>query len=476
MVYTSKNRWVDYTIFGLSVFLVFCLLFESYVELPGLIAWVGHWHPLVLHFPIVLLLVSIFLGLTGKNIPRSLLIIAVISALITAISGFFLGKESVSKGDLLYWHQWLGGSMALLSAIWYWLYGLQMGRTTYAKVLQVVLVGLIGFTGHYGGMVTHGEDFLALPTSKAQNKIPANPLIYEHVVGRILENNCVSCHNPNKQKGDLVMNSFDGLMKGGEVGNTIIPGNPEKSELIRRLHLPVDDEEHMPPEGKSPLSDTEIRILERWIAMGSSDTMRLDNLETSDPLAILVNELMEPDPMEKWVDLPKIADSTLQRLSSDYLTIKRIASNSNALSIMAFPPPEYSSDYIMNLNSIAINIVELDFSNLPIGQQEMSVVALCANLEKLELDRTPITDVEIAVLQNLSKLRLLKVYNTGITDSSIAIFEKMESLKKLYLWKTNISKQSLAALKLEKSNILIDNGIDEELKLFFIASDSTMAE
>ena len=102
MTYTSKSRWVDYVVLGLSVFLIFCLLFESYIELPRLVSWVGRWHPLVLHFPIVLLLIAIFLGLTGKKVPHLLLTVGVLSALITAVSGFFLGKDALVKGDLLF--------------------------------------------------------------------------------------------------------------------------------------------------------------------------------------------------------------------------------------------------------------------------------------------------------------------------------------------------------------------------------------
>src|SRR5680860_1744207 len=102
MTNTVKNRWADYTVLGLSVFLIFCLLFESFIELPNGVAWLGRWHPLVLHFPIVLLLIAIFLGLSGKSVPKLLLTVAVLSALVTAILGFFLGKEVPIKGCLLY--------------------------------------------------------------------------------------------------------------------------------------------------------------------------------------------------------------------------------------------------------------------------------------------------------------------------------------------------------------------------------------
>lgn len=472
MAYTFKNGKVDYVVFGLSVFLIFCLLFESYIELPVLVAWIGRWHPLVLHFPIVLLLIAIFLGLTGKKIPRILLTIAVISALLTAISGFFLGKETGSKGDLLFWHQWLGSGLALLASLWYGLEELQLGGKIYTKITQVVIIGLIVLTGHYGGMVTHGQDFLALPKDKKQDIIPENPLIYTHVVDRILQNNCVKCHNPNKKKGELLMTDLAGLLKGGEGGNTLIPGNPEESEMIRRLYLPIEDEEHMPPEGERPLADNEIQILEQWIALGASDTLRLNHLESSQPLAVLIKEMMEPDPMEKWTALPKVADSTLRNLASDYLTITRLAGATDALKVNVYMPPQYDARMLLDLAPVNQNIVELDMGGLPIGEKELAFAANCPNLEWLEIDRTPVTDVEVDTLRSLSKLRLLKVYETRIGDQSISLFKEWKNLKSLYLWGTQISESALEELKLENPDVLIENGIDEEIKSYFVASDS----
>ncbi|WP_339706768.1 c-type cytochrome domain-containing protein [uncultured Kriegella sp.] len=470
---TTKNRRVDLLIFGLSVFLVFCLIFESFLRLPILIAWLGRWHPLILHFPIVLLLIAAFLGLTGKNVPRALLTVATVTALVTAISGFFLGKEAVEKGNLLFWHQWLGAGTALVAVVWYWLDGEGFGNTVYTKALQVLLVVLVGFTGHFGGMITHGENFLALPTEKSMDgPIPDNPLIYQHVVARILKNNCVSCHNPNKQKGELLMTDLDGLLKGGESGSTLVPGNPEKSEIIKRLYLPLADEEHMPPEGEKPLSTSEIQILERWVALGASDTVRLNHLGANEPLASLVKEMMEPDPMEKWAKLPKVADSTIQRLSSDYLTIGRIAGSTDALHINMYKPPTYDPRLILDLKAISKNIVQMDLSGLPIGEQEMELVGSCENLEWLEVDRTPINDTQIEGLKNLSNLHTLKVYGTDIGDPSAAVFKNLTKLKSLYLWDTNISQSALDNLRNAAPALLIDNGIDAAIQPFFVDRDS----
>ncbi len=472
MTYSSKRRWAEYLVLGLTVFLVFCLLFESHIEPPPPVSWLGKWHPVLLHFPIVLLIVAILINLFGTKVPPVLLTASCLAALITAITGFLLGLSSEGKGNLLFWHQWLGVSVAITATLWYWLDNKGYGSHLMVKVLNVGLLFLIGFAGHYGGMITHGENFLAFQGRKQPEKIPENPLIYEHVVGRILDNHCVKCHNPNKTKGQLVMTGLDELLKGGESGSTLVPGAPEKSEIIRRLYLPVEDEDHMPPEGEAALSGDEIRILERWIALGASDTLRLNHLETTDPLANLIKDMMEPDPLEKWAKLPFVADSTLKRLSSDYLTITRLAGSTNALRIAMYPPPEYKAKTILGLRPIADNVVELDFSGLPIGVRELAVVSTFGNLEWLEIDRTPITDAEIDTLKILSNLRLLKAYETNIGDKSIELFRNWKNLQKLYVWQTKISSEALEELKAENPDLLIEDGIDEELESYFAITDS----
>jgi hypothetical protein len=262
------------------------------------------------------------------------------------------------------------------------------------------------------------------------------------------------------------------ILEGGESGEILIPGKPKESEMIIRLHLSPEDEEHMPPEGKRPLDQTEIQILERWIALGASDTLRLDALEKGEPLIALVTELMEPDPMDKWTALPKVADSTIMNLSSNYLSIKRIASLSDALKINVFLSPEHDPKSITDLFRIANNIVELDLSAMPIGSKEMEMISSCANLEWLEIDRTPITDDEVEKLKDLTNLSLLKLYETNISDKSISVFKDLQNLKSLYLWKTGITQSSLDELKKVKPDLLIDNGIKEDVNAFFVATDT----
>jgi mono/diheme cytochrome c family protein len=89
------------------------------------------------------------------------------------------------------------------------------------------------------------------------------------LVGRMFENRCSSCHNSDKRESDLDLTNHAGVMRGGETGTVITAGRAEVSELLRRISLPEDDEEFMPAEGKTPLTDAQVRIIEWWIRAGA---------------------------------------------------------------------------------------------------------------------------------------------------------------------------------------------------------------
>ena len=74
----------------------------------------------------------------------------------------------------------------------------------------------------------------------------------------------MSCHSGQKAKGGLRLDRFDLVMKGGNGGAAIIPGDTAKSLLTRYIDLPEDDEKHMPPKGKTQVTDDERAILDWW--------------------------------------------------------------------------------------------------------------------------------------------------------------------------------------------------------------------
>ena len=468
MAFTIKKKRIDSLVFGLSVFLIFCLIFEPYIELPDLIGWLGNWHPILLHFPIVLLVLAVYVSLVQKKTSYNLLTLATLTVLITAITGFFLSLGSNNKGDILFWHQSLGAGLALFTTLWYWLDRQKLGQLKLTKVLQVLIVIGTVLAGHFGGMITHGEDFLALPSSSNLKAIPKDPIIYEHIIARIVEQKCASCHNSNKQKGEYTMVSLRDIVKGGKTGKAIDLDHPKDSELLKRLHLPREDEEHMPPTEKKQLTSTEIQLIEEWINIGASDTLQLHHLKTDAPLVALVHAYMRPDAKNSWKELPKIDNPIINNLTSDYLTIKRLASGTDALSLNMYNPPEYTSEMITTLTPIAQNIIELDLSGLPITEKEMIFISTCLNLEKLEIDRTLVNDSTITHLTKLEKLKSLKIFDTNISDASIKVFQKLEKLEKLFIKDTEITNEGVARLQRMKPSLNILHKLDTELVSYFV--------
>ena len=117
------------------------------------------------------------------------------------------------------------------------------------------------------------------PTTPAPTTSGGDKLVFQDVIMPIFEAKCNKCHNEAKSKGDLRMDTFEMVMKGGKNGgekkNNIVPGKPDESLTIQSIILPVDDDDHMPPEGKDQLTPAEIAAIRYWVQAGASATQKL---------------------------------------------------------------------------------------------------------------------------------------------------------------------------------------------------------
>jgi len=116
--------------------------------------------------------------------------------------------------------------------------------------------------------IAEGADWPEGITLHSHKKLPRKIDFVEHVQP-ILEFNCVSCHNEEKVKGELRLDTKALAMAGGENGKCIVPGEPNKSSLYTLTTLPKDDEDIMPPKN-GPLDTRDIYILKRWIEEGAN--------------------------------------------------------------------------------------------------------------------------------------------------------------------------------------------------------------
>nr|WP_245189739.1 DUF1549 domain-containing protein [Lunatimonas salinarum] len=260
----------------------------------------GRLHPMVVHFPVSLLVFAAFLELfTLRNFQsklrpgiRMLVLGGIFAAFASTLFGILLANVEGYGGDTLVIHQWAGIATAVLGIPLY----LMLKRTEdsfnaasvkgYRAVLFVAAFG-VSFAGHFGASLTHGDDYLTsvLPwnedSSYSQVAMDIDLVAYQaedlseekqvKLVGQvraIFAHNCYNCHSSAKIKGDLRLDSKEAIFAGGESGPVIVPGNPSSSDLIRRIKLPASHEDAMPSKGKT-LSKEEIAVINLWVEKGA---------------------------------------------------------------------------------------------------------------------------------------------------------------------------------------------------------------
>jgi Protein of unknown function (DUF1549)/Protein of unknown function (DUF1553)/Planctomycete cytochrome C len=120
------------------------------------------------------------------------------------------------------------------------------------RIISALLVGL-AFPAQAAGLTTQQSEF------------------FENKIRPVLVNSCYKCHSTQaeKIKGGLLLDSREGVLKGGDTGPAIVPGNAEKSLLIKAIHY-EDQDLQMPPKGNK-LPDEQIADLETWVKMGAPD-------------------------------------------------------------------------------------------------------------------------------------------------------------------------------------------------------------
>ena len=88
----------------------------------------------------------------------------------------------------------------------------------------------------------------------------------------ILQQTCIKCHGPEKQKGKMRLDSLQAALKGSENGKVIEPGNSAKSVLVHNVSRIGDEDDWMPPpkDTKFPkFTPEEVGLVRAWIDQGA---------------------------------------------------------------------------------------------------------------------------------------------------------------------------------------------------------------
>ena len=108
----------------------------------------------------------------------------------------------------------------------------------------------------------HFPLLLLLLLAGADHASGADPAtLWSAKVQPLLDLQCVKCHGPIEQHGGLELDTPAAVLKGGDDGAVVVPGQPEASRLFQ--NLAADSDQHMPPEKQ--LTDADREIVREWI-------------------------------------------------------------------------------------------------------------------------------------------------------------------------------------------------------------------
>jgi len=448
------------------------------------LGFLGEFHPVFLHLPIgafslVLLMEICRIFTFGKYKPQTTLALAFASgtAVFAAIFGYFLYLSGEFNGDLIEEHKRDGIIFTIVLIVTYLAKYAADVMPRKGLLKPIYGIGVIATTGamisagHHGGEITHGDPLKKAPWIEKEeevlsNKDIADPIVYTQIVHPILEQKCISCHGEKKQKSGLRMDSHAALLEGGDEEEALVPGNLEDSMMIAYLHLPLEDDLRMPPEGKTQLTPEEVQILEWWVKSGASETVRKSELEVTPVIAKALNTLKTPEEIAqeeaalKKFEMERLATSKKVRAElKEVLSVvnKKFPGSlkyvSQANTDLVFSAVSYRSQFqdtdIDILSGGIDSLTELNLGATQVTDAGMKKLSTFSEIEVLKLSETTITDKGLAELANLKKLRVLNLYGTQVTDQGIKALLGHPTLKKVFLWQTKTTPDG--AEELEKS-------------------------
>lgn len=457
---------------------------------------IGRLHPVFVHLPIGILLFAALLFFASKKQRFANLSAAVAPALaigsffsiLSCITGYLLSISDAYNEDIIFKHQWLGIATAITSVVCYFMY---QKKLPIFGALIIVLTTLIMVTGHYGGTLTHGADYLtdSFNSSRAgsNKKTIANiseAIVYKDIIEPILATKCYGCHGESKQKGKLRLDLPNYIVQGGEEGKVLTPYQPGSSEMINRILLPTANEDHMPPVQKPQITKDEIALLHWWIESGANFTAAVKNTKQTAAIKGLLasfsngasndgdgsNEVAGILPSK---NASPIASDILAQLNKEGIVIIPIVNGSNYVRANLIGVEKITTHTFELLSTIPDQLLQLNASFTTITNEHISALSNCKQLKQLFLNSTAITDKGLTALAAFENLETLSIAQTKTTEAGINGLSALKKLKKIYLYGTGFTKSSLTQLQQKIQGLKIDTG---GYKIPILVTDTTEAK
>jgi len=294
--------------------------------------------------------------------------------------------------------------------------------------------------------------------------------LYKDLVVPVLSAKCAGCHGEEKPKGKLRVDSLEAILKGGNEGASVVAGKIDESPLLQRVYLPLDDDEHMPPEDKTQLTAEETAVLAFWVTSGAKGAGTVGELKPDEKTLAAVTHVLGnlPKASEKVAkaDAPKV-DPAMAKLVAD--TIGQVEKSGASLMAIAQDTPElrfsalnvskeFSDENLASLKPVSTQIKWVDLARTKVTDKGLAHLSGMTNLTRLHLENTGITDAGLDALKGLGNLEYLNLYGTQVTDAGLTKLAGLKNLKKLFIWQTKATDAGATKLAAAIPGVDINTG------------------
>ena len=458
--------------------------------LQDFVFFLGRFHVLALHLPIGIVIVAVALDWIARR-PRyqALSVVApylwggaAISAVVTVALGYMHFAEGAFTGPSASAHRAFGTAVAVATIAIWWLSRYPALYRRLNVVTGIAAVALVAITGHFGGDLTHGSAFLweyapqplrtALGMSErrsiATSVSAADP--YVDVVQPLLVRRCGNCHNADKSESGFSVATYESTLKGGESGRVVVPGESGSSELYRRISLPHDDEEFMPAEGKTPLTDAQVEIVRWWIDANAPRAITFAGIPLDPAVEALVAAelgLVAQEPASDTAPPSMVAadPALVQRLLDNGFLVRQVSQGDPKLIVGVYSPgATVNREQVAVLVQAAGEIVELNLQDANLDDEALIEIGKFTELRRLRLSHNRISDRTVYALEGLTKLERLNLYaNPGVTDVSVDSFARLQSLRRLDIWQTAMTRSGVDRLRDLRPDLDVQGAADDSV-------------
>lgn len=473
----------------------------------------GRMHPLLVHFPIALLLTAFLIEfvrtLAGRPKMATTTVICLILGTVGALAAAFSGwttvevePRSARLSDLIEWHRWIGVGalgtatvamvLATMSRAVGWSWACRTGR-----LLMLPMVGLLVWGAHYGGSITHGEGYLLeafrmpeptgtqnndpvivsnaeLENAREASGVSIRTVDFAVHVRPILAANCFDCHGERRKKGGLRLDTEAGVFTENPDEWVVQPGKPDASELLRRVTLPDEHPKFMPASG-DPLTEEQIETVRTWIAEGAHWSTATTDSSASNTTSDTSTPVTSDDhgdaassgPLEEpriGVETTSAAEreaatAAIERLTDRGALALPVAANSEAMYVNFSALGEsFSDDDLALLDGLQPLLAWLNLAGTAVTDDGVASLGEFTQLRRVHLERTAVGDAGAAVLASLQNLEYLNLYGTQVTDAALDGFASLPRLEKLYLWQSQVTDDGVAKLAAARPGLDIQRG------------------